>query len=180
MGHYQSPFSSFQQLTVKYVLYKILPDYWIQTVDLWYQKQLLCQLSHNHCAVVELVAFTARSISFTKLNLRNRKWSTFGIRLNKKIWIRDDILNSLDFLTNKINGTLRNRFDRDASLVQKNLVKMLVKHGGAEQQSNRPPSRLFSSELFSPGSIHRKSFFVENNEEALNRGSDHWQTHNSN
>ena len=25
-------------------------DYWIQTVDLWCQKQPLCQLRHNHCS----------------------------------------------------------------------------------------------------------------------------------
>ena len=27
----------------------IFADGWIRTVDLWYRKQLLYQLSHNHC-----------------------------------------------------------------------------------------------------------------------------------
>ena len=28
---------------------KFFADDWIRTVDLWYQMQLLYQLSHNHC-----------------------------------------------------------------------------------------------------------------------------------
>ena len=42
------------QLTVnKCSIYKyIFADDWIQTEDLWYRKQLLYKLSHNHCPAV--------------------------------------------------------------------------------------------------------------------------------
>ena len=39
-AYYSSPFIS------KYVN---IADDLVRTMDLWYQKQLLCQLSHNHC-----------------------------------------------------------------------------------------------------------------------------------
>ena len=63
MGHSRplvSLFSSFQQLTRIHVHYEILADDWIQIADLLYQKQLLCQLSHNHCTNF---AFFIESIS---------------------------------------------------------------------------------------------------------------------
>ena len=39
----------FSTVNSKYVKFKNLADDWIQTADLWYWKQPLCQLSHNHC-----------------------------------------------------------------------------------------------------------------------------------
>ena len=39
----------FSTVNSKYVHYKIFADALLRAADLWYQKQLLCQLSHNHC-----------------------------------------------------------------------------------------------------------------------------------
>ena len=64
MGHYRPLFclfSSFQQFTVLN-----FPDDWIQTVDLWYLKQVLCQLSHNHCPSLTLKLPLTGSVLWTK------------------------------------------------------------------------------------------------------------------
>ena len=59
MGHSRPLFIYFRlfntQLTVnKSSIYKKIANDWIRTADLWYLKQPLYQLSHNHCPNEEL------------------------------------------------------------------------------------------------------------------------------
>ena len=58
MGHSRPYFLYFglfyKQLTVNKCSIKVAND-WIRTRVLWYRKQLLCQLRHNHCPRAQFV-----------------------------------------------------------------------------------------------------------------------------
>ena len=52
------------QLTVNNAQFNFADD-WIQTVDLWCQKRLLYQLSHNHCPTILAAFCPATQLTFT-------------------------------------------------------------------------------------------------------------------
>ena len=54
MGHSRPLFLYFHLFNTVYLIQLIvnkIGDGWIETTDLWGGKQLLCQLSHNHCLI---------------------------------------------------------------------------------------------------------------------------------
>ena len=96
MGHSWPLFLYFVisiQLTVnKCFLYKFAND-WIRTVDLWYWKLPLCQLSHNHCPNDQFCCCCLfwRSISKEKINIWNASFllwrikNIFAIKTNSEL-----------------------------------------------------------------------------------------------
>ena len=56
IGHLRPLFVYFCLLNSKYVNYKNIANDWIQTVDLWYQKQHLYQLTIAHLLPVIFLA----------------------------------------------------------------------------------------------------------------------------